>query len=62
MPTVVLTTTNFESLTRTVAATLGLPSARILVVPHPLGGTDPTVVAGWADTVADQALGLLVEG
>ncbi len=62
MPTVVVTTTQFETLTRTVAATLGLASARILVVPHPLGGTDPATVAEWADSIADRALALLVEG
>jgi len=56
---VVVTTTPFETLTRTVAATLHRPDARIAVVPHPLGGTDPDTVAGWADEAIETVIGLL---
>lgn len=54
-----VTTTKFETLTRSVASTLGLPDARIIVVPHPLGGTDTTTVEGWADAAVERAVELL---
>jgi hypothetical protein len=59
IPTVVLTTTRLEELTRAVAADLGLANARIVVVPHPLGGTDPATVESWAEDVVDQTIDLL---
>ena len=40
VPAVVFTTENFEELTRSAANSLGVPKARIVVVPHPLGGTE----------------------
>ena len=55
----VVTTTQFETLTRTVADTLGRPDARIAVVPHPLGGTDPDTVGVWADDAVETVMGLL---
>ena len=62
IPTVVFTTTRFEQLTRTVAGTLGLPDARIVVVPHPLGGTDPATVSAWADDAVEATLVALGAG
>jgi hypothetical protein len=53
---VVLTTTRFETLTRTVAASLGLPEARFVVVEHPLGGTDEATILRWADAAVDAFL------
>lgn len=38
VPTVVVTTTAFADLTRAVARRAHLPGARIVTVPHPLGG------------------------
>lgn len=58
----VFTTQRFEELTRTVADTLGLPDARIVVVPHPLGGTDPAIVEGWADEAVEATLTALGAG
>lgn len=55
----VLATTRFEVLTRTVARSLGLPDARVVVVEHPLGGTDPETVLRWADAAVDEFLGHL---
>ena len=55
----VVTTTEFERLTRTVAETLGLPDARIVVVPHPLGGSEPAVVETWADDALESVIALL---
>src|SRR3954471_10098227 len=39
-PAVVVTTTKFEPIALTMARSFGLPDTRILVLPHPLGGTD----------------------
>ena len=51
-----VTTTKFELLTRTVAARLDLPDARIVVVPHPLGGTDEPTIDSWARAAVDDLL------
>jgi hypothetical protein len=55
-PTVVFTTTKFEHLTRTIAASYGVPGLRIVVVPHPLGGTDEATIRQWADAAVDDVL------
>lgn len=52
----VLTTERFRSLTDQVAASLGLPQARIVEVPHPLGGTSVEVVKAWAEAAVDETL------
>ena len=54
-----VTTTRFEPLTRQVAASLGAPWLRILVVDHPLGGTAEATVRAWADAAVDRLIGLL---
>jgi hypothetical protein len=41
IPTVLVTTTEFNRLTVQVLAALGLPRARIATVEHPLGGIAP---------------------
>jgi hypothetical protein len=56
---VIVTTTNFRALTDQVASSLGQPDARILQVPHPLGGTDEATVLAWADAAVEQAVQLL---
>ncbi len=61
-PTVVVTTTAFEALTREVARSFGLPDARIAVVEHPLGGISEEEVAGRARAAAEEVLGLLSAG
>ena len=55
----VFTTERFELLTSSAANSLGLPEARIVVVPHPLGGTDESTVIAWADAAVDRLAGLL---
>ena len=55
-PAVVFTTTRFEALTRQVAAGFGLPGLRMVVVDHPLGGTDEATIVRWADAVVDDVL------
>ncbi|HEY8215498.1 MAG TPA: UGSC family (seleno)protein [Acidimicrobiia bacterium] len=59
IPAVVATTTHFVDLTRRVAAGFGLPDARIVVFPHPLGGTEPDTIRGWADAAVTEVVGLL---
>ena len=58
----IVTTTHFRALTDQVAASLWQPDARVLEVPHPLGGTDEATVVAWADAAVEQALRLLTGG
>jgi len=57
-PTVVVTTTKFEPIALTMASSFGLPETRILVLPHPLGGTDEATLHTWADAATDRLIGL----
>jgi hypothetical protein len=57
-PTIVVTTTKFVDLTQRVALNFGLPDARIVVVDHPLGGTDAETILGWADGAVERAVTL----
>ena len=59
VPAVVFTTENFEELTRSAANSLCMPKARIVVVPHPLGGTEKEVIASWADSAIDDLMKVL---
>jgi hypothetical protein len=58
-PTVVFTTTRFVDLTNRVASNLGLPDARVVVVGHPLGGTDDATIVAWADAAVDEVIARL---
>jgi hypothetical protein len=55
----VLTTTEFVNLSNRVVANFGMSGARVLVVSHPLGGTDEATILSWADAAVDRALALL---
>ena len=57
-PAVVVTTTKFEPIALTMASSFGLPETRILVLPHPLGGTDEATLHTWADAATDRLIGL----
>ena len=59
IPTVVVTTREFRSLTEQVAASLGHPDLRILEVGHPLGGTKEETVLEWADEAVEATIQLL---
>ena len=48
---VVVTTTHFRRVAATMADHFGLPELRTLVLPHPIGGTDPDTLFQWADDV-----------
>ena len=41
-----------------MAANFGLPEARILMVEHPLGGTDEATITAWADAAVERAVAL----
>jgi hypothetical protein len=56
---VVFTTTKFLALTDRVAANFGLPDSRIVVVDHPLGGTDEATILQWADAAVERIVSLL---
>jgi hypothetical protein len=61
-PAVVVTTTKFEPIARTLSASLGLAETRRLVLPHPIGGTDPSTLHSWADDAADALISLFTTG
>jgi len=56
---VVLATIPFAHLAAASAKNLGLPDARIVSVPHPLGGTDEATVIEWAEAAVDDVLAAL---
>ncbi len=58
----VVTTEKFKYLTEEAASTLGVSNLRILVVNHPLGGTDETTILEWADDAVEETIQLLTEG
>ena len=53
-----MTTTNFATLTDRVATNFGLPECRVVVVEHPLGGTDEATVVARADAAVERIIGL----
>ena len=57
-PTVVVTTTRFEPIAASMATHFGLPALRVLVLPHPLGGTDLPTLHRWADEAVDRVIAL----
>ena len=57
-PTVVTTTTHFEPVARTLSTSFGAPDTRLLVLPHPIGGTDAPTLSDWADAATDRLIAL----
>jgi N-acyl-D-aspartate/D-glutamate deacylase len=57
----VVTTEKFKVLTEQVASSLGHSNLRILVVGHPLGGTDEATILQWADEAVEETIQLLTE-
>ncbi len=53
-----VTTTNFATLTERVAANFGLPECRVVVVEHPLGGTDEAAILARADAAVERIIKL----
>jgi hypothetical protein len=57
-PAVVVTTTEFQPIAATMAQHFGLPDLRVVVLPHPIGGTAPDTLTKWADDAVDTVLAL----
>jgi hypothetical protein len=57
-PAVVVTTTEFQPIAATMAEHFGLPDLRVVVLPHPIGGTAPDTLTKWADDAVDTVLAL----
>ncbi len=59
LPSVVVTTTRFAPIAESMALHFGMPALRTLVLPHPIGGTDPQTLQGWAEAAVEETIGLL---
>jgi len=62
VPTVLLATQPFLPMARAAATARDLPEARIVAVPHPLGGIDGGAVRARAVEAMDAAFALLGDG
>ena len=58
---VVVTTTHFRPIAETMSQHFGLPDLRTLVLPHPIGGTDPDTLNRWADDSIDDVIALCTQ-
>ena len=58
---IVVTTTHFRPIAETMADHFGLPELRTLVLPHPIGGTDPDTLYAWADAAVDDVIALCTQ-
>lgn len=58
---VVVTTTHFRPVAATMADHFGLPELRTLVLPHPIGGTDPDTLFQWADDAVPEVVALCTQ-
>jgi hypothetical protein len=58
---VVVTTTHFQPVAATMAEHFGLPELRTLVLPHPIGGTDPDTLYQWADAAVEEVVALCLQ-
>jgi hypothetical protein len=61
-PAVVVTTTKFEPIARTMATDFGLTDLRVLVLAHPIGGTSGDTLYEWADESVDRLISLYTKG
>jgi len=60
VPTVTICTDAFISLARAVAASKGMSSLRLVVVPHPIAGLPADQVRAKADKAVDEIIRCLV--
>ncbi len=60
-PTVVVTTTKFRPIAETLSEQFGLKETRLLVLPHPIGGTEREMLYQWADGTTDRLIGLFTK-
>ena len=61
-PAIVVTTTKFRPIAETLSEQFGLKETRLLVLPHPLGGTDTPTLNDWADAATDRLISLFTKG
>ncbi len=61
MPTVVIASADFEEFSLTSAQTLGLAEARILTVPHPIGGVPNDVLRQRAEDRVELVMSMFGE-
>lgn len=61
-PAVVVTTTKFRPIAETLAGQFGLKETRLLVLPHPIGGTDRETLFGWGDEGVERVISLVTKG
>ncbi|MEZ4333068.1 MAG: hypothetical protein R3F35_15015 [Myxococcota bacterium] len=61
-PAIVVTTTKFKPIAETLSAQFGLAEARLLVLPHPIGGTDRETLYQWGDAGVERVIGLVRKG
>lgn len=61
-PTVVVTTTKFKPIAETLSEQFGLKETRLLVLPHPIGGTDREKLYEWADAGVERVISLVTTG
>ena len=59
VPAVVVTTTKFRPIAETLSEQFGLKETRLLVLPHPIGGTERERLFEWADAASDRLISLL---
>lgn len=59
IPAVVVTTTKFRPIAETLSEQFGLKETRLLVLPHPIGGTEREKLYEWADAGVERVIGLL---
>jgi len=62
LPSVVVTTEKFAPIATSMAVHFGLPETRILVLPHPFGGTPADTLRGWAGAAVDDLVALYRDG
>jgi hypothetical protein len=62
IPTVLLATKPFEPMARGAAGARDLPDARIVAIPHPLGGIDEDAVRARAVSAVDAVRALVTPG
>ena len=60
VPAVVVTTTKFKPIAETLAGQFGLPETRLLVLPHPIGGTERERLYEWADEGVERVIGVVM--
>lgn len=59
VPAVVVTTTKFRPIAETLSEQFGLKETRLLVLPHPIGGTERERLFAWADEGVERVISAL---